>query len=72
MVRKSSFIEVVKRHPKSVVASVILHVGLLIFLSISLSTSEVPKPASPKAQTVKAELVDTKNIEAEKKNREQE
>ena len=72
MGRKSSFIEVVKRHAKAVVASLVLHVGLLIFLSISLSTSEVHKPASPKAQTVKAELVDTKKIEAEKKKREQE
>ena len=64
-------IEAVKRHPVAVIASVGLHVVLLVLLSLSLSSSEVPEQPKPQANTVKAVVVDAKKVDDELRRRKQ-
>ena len=64
-------IEAVKRHPKAVILSVGLHVVLLVLLSLSLSSSEIPEQPKPQATTVKAVVVDAKQVDDELKRRKQ-
>ena len=61
--------QVIKRHPRALAASVALHVVLLVLLSLSLSSSEIPNQPKPQANTVKAVLVDAKQVEDELKQR---
>ena len=64
-------IEAVKRHPKAVIASVGLHVVLLVLLSLSLSSSEIPEQPKPQASTIKAEVVDARKVDEELQRRKQ-
>ena len=64
-------IDAVKRHPKAVIASVGLHVVLLVLLSLSLSSSEIPEQPKPQANTVKAVVVDAKKVDDELRRRKQ-
>jgi len=64
-------IEAVKRHPVAVIASVGLHVVLVVLLSLSLSSSEIPEQPKPQAKTVKAVVVDAKQVDDELRRREQ-
>jgi len=66
-----SLYQVMKRHPTAVAASVVLHVVLLLLLSLSLSTSEIPEQPKPQANTVKAVVVDAKQVDDELKRRDQ-
>ena len=63
--------EAAKRHPGAVIASVGLHVVLLVLLSLSLSSSEVPEQPKPQASTVKAVVVDAAKVDEELKRRKQ-
>ena len=64
-------IEAIKRHPKAVIASVGLHVVLLVLLSLSLSSSEIPEQPKPQASTIKAEVVDARKVDEELQRRKQ-
>ena len=66
-----SLYQVMKRHPTAVVASVALHIVLLVMLSLSLSSSKVPEQPKPQANTVKAVVVDAKQVDDELKRRKQ-
>ena len=66
-----SIYQVIKRHPTAVVASVALHGVLLVLLSLSLSSSEIPEQPKPQATTVKAVVVDAKKIDDELNRRKQ-
>ncbi len=61
----SSLVQIFKRHPRAVAASIGLHVVLLILLSISLTSSEVPQQPASSKKTVKAVIVDTAQVEKE-------
>ncbi|UCB56324.1 MAG: cell envelope integrity protein TolA [Thiotrichales bacterium] len=67
----TGIIEAVKRHPRAVIASVGLHVVLLVMLSLSLTSSEIPEQPKPQANTIKAEVVDAKKYDEEVKRRKQ-
>jgi colicin import membrane protein len=67
----AGLIQVIKRHPRALAASVVLHVVLLVLLSLSLSSSEVPDQTKPQVQTVKAVLVDASQVDDELKRRQQ-
>lgn len=64
-------IEAIKRHPVAVIASVGLHVVLLVLLSLSLSSSEIPEQPKPQVNTVKAVVVDAKQVDDELRRRKQ-
>jgi colicin import membrane protein len=64
-------IEAIKRHPKAVIASVGLHVVLVVLLSLSLSSSEIPEQPKPQANTVKAVVVDARQVDDELRRRKQ-
>jgi colicin import membrane protein len=55
----------IKKNPVILGAAIGLHVVVLVLLSISLTSSEVPKVSAPARSTVKAVVVDEKKIEAE-------
>jgi len=57
--------QLLKAHPLALVASIALHLLLIVLLSISLMTSEVPQPAAVEKQTIKAEVVDAAQVDAE-------
>ena len=63
--------EVARRHPGAVIASVGLHVVLLVLLSLSLSSSEIPEQPNPPASTVKAVVVDAAKVDEELERRKQ-
>jgi colicin import membrane protein len=57
--------QLLKAHPLALVASIGLHLVLIVLLSISLINSEVHRPASVKQNTIKAEVVDAAQVDAE-------
>jgi colicin import membrane protein len=57
----------IKKHPRILAVAIGLHIVILVLLSISLTSSEVPKNSTPARSTVKAVVVDEKKIEAEVK-----
>lgn len=57
--------QLLKAHPLALAASIGLHLVLIVLLSISLMTSEVHRPASVVKQTIKAEVVDAAQVDAE-------
>lgn len=63
--------QVIKRHPAALALSVGLHVVLLVLLSLSLSSSEVPDQPKPQVDTVKAVVVDAKKFDDDLKRRKQ-
>ena len=67
----SSMYQVIKRHPTALALSVGLHVVLLVLLSLSLSSSEVPDQPKPQVDTVKAVVVDAKKFDDDLKRRKQ-
>jgi colicin import membrane protein len=61
----SGLLHDIKKHPRILAVAIVLHVVMLTLLSISLTSSEVPKVSAPTRSTIKAVMVDEKKIEAE-------
>jgi colicin import membrane protein len=61
----SGLLHDIKKHPRILVMAIGLHVVILVLLSISLTSSEVPKISTPARSTIKAVMVDEKKVEAE-------
>lgn len=62
----SGFIQEIKNHPVALGLSVFLHLVLLVILTVSLDHTRAPKlPATPKAKTVQAVVVDASQVESE-------
>jgi colicin import membrane protein len=57
--------QLLKAHPLALAASIGLHLVLIVLLSISLISSEVHHPASVQQNTIKAEVVDAAQVDAE-------
>jgi colicin import membrane protein len=57
--------QLLKAHPLALAASIALHLVLIVLLSISLISSEVHRPASVVQNTIKAEVVDSSQVDAE-------
>jgi colicin import membrane protein len=60
-----SFWQLLKTHPFALAASIGLHLVLIVLLSISLITSKVREPVSVEKPTIKAEVVDATQVDAE-------
>lgn len=60
-----------KENPVVLAVAIGLHVVILVLLSVSLTSSEVPKNSAPPRSTVKAVVVDEKKVQTEIKKLEE-
>lgn len=61
----SGLLHDIKKHPRILVVAIGLHVVILSLLSISLTSSEIPKISTPARSTIKAVMIDEKKVEVE-------